>query len=66
MAKFATHMRHPHCRPVPQHADPHGLLVSLSLKTPQVHVDRCVVGWSAGRHVGGKFRHGLLEKSLMK
>ena len=32
-------------------------------------MDRFVVGWSAGRHVdrpcgGGKFRHGLLEKSL--
>ena len=29
--------------------------------THQVHVDRHVVGWGGG---GGKFRHGLLEKSL--
>ena len=36
-------------------------------------MDRCVVGWSAGRdvdhrvitHVGGRFRYGLLEKSLV-
>ena len=37
----------------------------------EIHVDRRVVGWSAGRHVdcpcgGGKFRHGLLEMSLKK
>ena len=35
----------------------------------EIHVDRRVVGWSAGRHVdrpcgGGEFRHGLLEKSV--
>ena len=71
MAKFAPHMGDPHGDPQtsPQHADPHGFLVWFSLKTHQVHVDRCVVGWSAGRHVdhpcGGKFRHGLLEKSLI-
>ena len=35
----------------PQHADPHGFLVWFSFKSPQVHVDRRVVGWSAGRHV---------------
>ena len=35
----------------PQQADPHGFLVWFSLKKPQVHVDRRVVGWSAGRHV---------------
>ena len=35
----------------PQHADPHEFLVCFSLKRPQVHVDRRVVGWSAGRHV---------------
>ena len=39
-------------------------------KRHQVHVDRRVVGWSAGRHVdhprGGKYRHGLLEKSLIQ
>ena len=47
-------------------------LVWFSLKKHQVHVDRRVVGWSAGRHVdrhvdryvGGKFRHGLLEMPL--
>ena len=56
----------------PQHADPHGFLVWFSLKRHQVqvHVDRRVVGWSVGRHMdhpcgGGKFRHGLLEKSLI-
>ena len=66
MAKFAPHMGDPHGA---QHADPHGFLVWLSLKRHQVHVDQRVVGWSAGRHVdhpcGGKFRHGLLEKSLI-
>ena len=53
MAKFATHMGDPHGDPQigPQHGDPHGFLVCFSLKGPQVHVDRRVVGWSAGRHV---------------
>ena len=70
MAKFDTHMGDPHgdLQTSPQHADPHGFLVWSSLKRDQVHVDRRVVGWSAGRHVdhpcGGKFRHGLLEKLL--
>ena len=35
----------------PQHADPHGSLVWFSFTRHQVHVDRRVVGWSAGRHV---------------
>ena len=67
----ATHMDDPHCDPQtsPQHADPHGFPVWSSLRRPQVHVDRRVVGWSAGRDVdrpcgGGNFRHGLVEKSL--
>ena len=53
MAKCATHLGDPHDDPQtsPQHADPHGLLVWFSLKKPQVHVDRRVGGWSAGRHV---------------
>ena len=53
MAKFATHMGDPHgdLQTSPQHADPHGFLVQFSLKRPQVHVDRRIVGWSAGRHV---------------
>ena len=53
MAKFAPHMGDPHGDPQtsPQHADPHGFLVRLSLKRHQVHVDRRVVGWSAGRNV---------------
>ena len=52
----------------PQHADPHGFLVWFSLERHQVHVDRRIVGslrvamWI--NHVGGKSRHGLLEKSL--
>ena len=72
MAKFATHMGDPHGDPQasPQHADPHELLVWFSLKRRQVHVhrrvvDRRVVGWSMWiTHMGGKFPHGLLEKSL--
>ena len=53
MAKFATHMGDPHCDPQtnPRHANPHGFLVGLFVERPQVHVDRRVVGWSAGRHV---------------
>ena len=53
MAKFASHMGDPHVDPQtsPQHADPYGLFVSFSLKKHQIHVDRRVVGWSAGRHV---------------
>ena len=55
----------------PQHADPHGFLAFLKRTTQEIHVDRRVVGWSAGLHVdrpcgGGKFHHGLLEKSLKK
>ena len=72
MAKFAPHMGDPRGDPQtsPQHADPHGFLVWFSSKRHQVHVDRRVVGWSAGRHAdhpcgGGKFRNGLLEKSLI-
>ena len=54
----------------PQHADPHRFLVWFSLRRPQVHADRRIVGWSAGRHVDHPcgwqlfFCHGLLEKSL--
>ena len=45
-------MCHPHrLQTSPQHADTHGCLVWFPLKRPQVHVDRRVVGWSAGRHV---------------
>ena len=78
MAKFAPHMGDPHGNPQtsPKHADPHGFLVAWFSfkKRHQVHVDRRVVGWSEGRHVdhpcagggGGKFRHGLLEKSLIE
>ena len=69
--KFAARMGHPRGDPQtsPQHVDPHGFLVWFSLTRHQLHVDRCVVGWSEGRHVdhpcgGGKFRHGLLEMSL--
>ena len=59
-------MGDPHGNPQtsPQHADPHEFLVWFSVKKAKVHVDWRVVGWSAGRHVGCRFRHGLLEKSL--
>ena len=46
---WVIHMATPHTSP--QHADPHGFLVWFSLKRPQVHVDRRVVGWCAGHHV---------------
>ena len=47
----------------PQHADPRGLGAFVKRTTQEMHVDRRVVGmWIT--HVGGKFRHGLLEKSL--
>ena len=57
---FAPHMVDPHGDPQtsPQHADPHGFLVWLSLERQEIHVR--VSMWIA--HVGGKFRHGLLEK----
>ena len=53
MAKFAPHMGDPHGDPQtsPQHADPHGFFVWFSTKRHQVHLDRRVVGWSAGRHM---------------
>ena len=72
MAKFAAHMGDPHGDPQtsPQHADPRGFLVWFSLKRPQIHVDRRVAGWLRAAmwitHVGSRFRHGLLEKSLIK
>ena len=64
------HMGDPHGDPQtsPQHTDPRGLGAFSKKTIQEIHVDRRVVGWSAGRHVdhpcGGKFRHGLLEKSL--
>ena len=53
MAEFAPHMRDPHGDPQtsPQHADPHGLGAFLEKTIQESHVDRRVVGWSAGRHV---------------
>ena len=68
MAKFAPRMGNPHgdTQASPQHADPHGFLVWFSLKR---HMWIGVL-WAGLRvamwitHVGGKFRHGLLEKSL--
>ena len=53
MAKFAP----PHgsstwrLQTSPQHADPHGLGAFLKKIIQEIHVDRRVVGWSAGRHV---------------
>ena len=74
MAKFAPPIDDPHGDPLtsPQHADPYGLGAFLKKTIEEIHVDRRVVGWSVGHHhvwithVGGKFRHGLLEKSLIK
>ena len=53
MAKFAPHMGDPHGDPQtgPQHADPHELGAFLKKTIQEIHVDRRVVGWSAGRHV---------------
>ena len=69
MAKFATHMGDPHGGPQtsPQHADPHGL--GSFLRKPYKKSMWIGVLWAGLRaamfitHVGGKFCHGLLEKS---
>ena len=46
-------MADPHGDPQtsPQHADPHGRGAFLKTSISEIHVDRRVVGWSAGRHV---------------
>ena len=53
MAKLVPQMGDPHGDPQtsPQRADPHGLGAFLKKTIQEIHVDRCVVGWSAGRHV---------------
>ena len=53
MAKFAPHMGDPHgdLQTSPQHADPHGLGAFAKKTMQEIHVDRRVVGWSAGRLV---------------
>ena len=53
MAIFASHMGDPHGDPQtsPQHADRHGFGAFLKKTRQEIHVDRRVVGWSAGRHV---------------
>ena len=53
MAKSAPHMGDLHGDPQtsPQHADPHGLGAFLKKTLQEIHVDRRVVGWSAGHHV---------------
>ena len=66
-------MGHPHGDPQtsPQHADPHACLVwsSLERKTPKsiwigvLWAGLRVAMWIT--HMGGKFHHGLLEKSLI-
>ena len=71
MAKLDTNMGDPHGDPQtsPQHADPHGFLVWFSLKgTKSMWIGVLWAGLRAAMwitHVGGKFRHGLLEKSLI-
>ena len=70
MAKFAIHMGDPHGDPQtsPQHADPHGL--GAFLKTAYKKSMWIGVLWAGLwvtmwiTHVGGKFHHGVLEKSL--
>ena len=54
MAKFAPHTGDPHGDPQtsPQHADPHGLGALLKTAIQEIHVDRRVVGWSAGSPCG--------------
>ena len=56
MAKFATHMGDPHGDPQtrPQHADPRGLGAFIKKTMQDIHVDRPVVAWSAGRHAQKK------------
>ena len=75
MAKFAPHMGDPHGDPQtsPQHADAHGLGAFLKKTIQEIHVGRRVLWGPAGlrvavwiTHLGGKFRRGLLEKSLKK
>ena len=46
-------MGDPHADPQasPQHADPHRFGAFLKKTIQEIHVDRRVVGWSAGRHV---------------
>ena len=51
----------------PAHNTP--IHMDLGPTMQELHMNRGVVGWSAGRHVthvGGKSRHGLLKKSLKK
>ena len=72
MAKFAPHMGDPHGYPQtgPQHAPIHMdfLYGSLEKGTKSMWIG---VLWAGLRvamwitHVGGKLRHGLLEKSLI-
>ena len=56
-------------RTSPEHADPHGFLVWFSLKRQEsmwigvLWAGLRVAMWIA--HVGDKFRHGLLENSLL-
>ena len=65
------HMGDPHGDPQtgPQHADPHGFLKCFSVERHQsmwigvLWAGLRVAMWIT--HVGGKFRHGLLEKSLI-
>ena len=71
MAKFATHMGDPNGKPQtsPQHADPHGFLVFLKENQKSMWISMLWAGLRVAMwitHVGGKFRHGLPEKSLIK
>ena len=50
---YHTHVCDPHADPQtsPQYADPHGLGAFSKKTLQEIHVDRCVVGWSACRNV---------------
>ena len=63
MAKFATHMGDPHgdAQTSPQHADPHEFIVLwIGVLWAGLRVGLWIT------HAGGKFRDGLLGKSLME
>ena len=73
MAKFAPHMGDPQWRPADQPTTPRSTWISCMVFFKKAN--KCMwigVLWAGLRvamwitHVGGKFRHGLLEKSLNK
>ena len=53
-------------RPAHNTPHPHEFLVWFSLKRPQAHVDRRVVGWCAGRHVDRPFGRQISKWPVRK